>query len=116
MAAAGAELLIVPNADPQEWGAWQHRQHSDMAPLRAVETGLWVARAASSGHSQIIDPAGRVKAELPFGAADVLVGDVELASPGTPYVAIGWLLAPLCLAFTAAFLVWVLAARFGKIV
>lgn len=115
LAVAGAELLVVPNADPFEWGAWQHRQHSDMAPPRAVETGLWIARAASSGHSQLIDPGGRVRAELLFGDSEVLTGDVELGSPGTFYVALGWLVAPLALALTAAFAVWAAAARFGKL-
>ncbi|MEK7767197.1 MAG: nitrilase-related carbon-nitrogen hydrolase, partial [bacterium] len=35
--ANGAELLLVPNLAPQYWGPWQHRLHSAMAPLRAVE-------------------------------------------------------------------------------
>ncbi|MBI5201369.1 MAG: hypothetical protein HY925_07270 [Elusimicrobia bacterium] len=115
MASFGAEALVVPNLDPREWGPWQHRQHSDMAPLRAVETGLWIARAASSGHSQLIDPGGRVRAESSFGAESVLTGDLEFARASTVYTRIGWLLAPVCLALAGAFLVWAAAARFGKI-
>lgn len=106
MTTEGAEVLVVPNLDPAQWGQWQHRQHSDMSIIRAVESGLWVARAASSGYSQIIDPVGRVRASLPPGAEGVLQGTVWLASSSTFYSAWGWLFAPLCLAVTALALAW----------
>ena len=101
MAGLGARLLAVPNLDPMEWKDWQHRQHSGMAPMRAVESGLWVARAASSGISQVIDPAGRVKAALPSGRSGVLAAKARLKEGGTPYTRLGWLLAPLCMMFCA---------------
>ena len=64
--------------------------------------GLWIARAASSGYSQFVDPLGRVRGSLATGEAGVLSGLVRLAEPGTPYTRAGWLLAPLCLAATLA--------------
>jgi apolipoprotein N-acyltransferase len=76
-----------------------------MALARAVESGLWVARAASSGESQIIDPAGRVTASVPYGASGAAVGTVRLAPGRTPYVLFGWWLVPgtlLALAAAAA--------------
>ncbi|MEK7656457.1 MAG: nitrilase-related carbon-nitrogen hydrolase [Elusimicrobiota bacterium] len=109
MAGLGARLLAVPNLDPMEWKDWQHRQHSGMAPMRAVESGLWVARAASSGISQVIDPAGRVKAALPSGRSGVLAAKARLKEGGTPYTRLGWLLAPLCMMFCAVSLAaWML--------
>ncbi|MCX5794643.1 MAG: hypothetical protein NTY77_04005 [Elusimicrobia bacterium] len=103
----GAQLIAVPNLDPSGWKRWQHSQHSAMAPVRAVESGLWIVRAASSGFSQIIDPLGRVQAALDHMKSDVLTGDVYLREPGTVYSAWGWLLAP---AAFAATLIGLLAA------
>lgn len=94
----GAELLVVTNLDPAEWGKWQHAQHSAMSAVRAVESGLWLVRAASSGTSQIIDPSGRVRARLPALESGVLYGTARLARGGTFYTAVGWLVGPLCMA------------------
>ncbi|MDA8244068.1 MAG: hypothetical protein M0025_08120 [Elusimicrobia bacterium] len=101
MAARGAELLVTPTLDPAEWGDLQHTQHSDMTAARAVETGLWIVRAASSGRSQIIDPLGRERASLPNGARGVLAGEARLRAAGTFYTKAGWLAGPLSLLFTA---------------
>jgi apolipoprotein N-acyltransferase len=108
----GAEILVVPDLDPHEWGAWQHRQHSAMSPARAVETGLWIVRAASSGESQIVDPLGRVRGQLASLKSGTLLGEVRLASAGTVYTRIGWILPKLCLALTAGLLLWLGAALY----
>jgi apolipoprotein N-acyltransferase len=100
LANLGAEVLVVPDLDPLEWGSWEHRQHSAMSAARAVESGLWIARAASSGESQIVDPVGRVVGSLPSGASATLSGTLRLGAARTPYAAFGWLWAPLCLALT----------------
>ncbi len=102
MARRGAQLLAVDSLDPMAWGRWQHLQHSAMAPARAAEEGLWVARAASSGTSQIIDPAGRVRASLGPGTSGVLAGKVWLLVPGTFYSRAGWLFGPFSLLFALA--------------
>lgn len=112
MAKLGAELLAVPNMDPIDWKDWQHRQHSAMAPMRAAESGLWIARAASSGISQLIDPLGRVRASLETGRSGVLTGEVRLARGRTLYVRGGWLVNWLALAAAAAVLcAWALRCR-----
>ncbi len=103
MARQGAQILAVDSLDPEAWGRWQHLQHSSMAPARAVEEGLWVVRAASSGTSQIIDPAGRVRAALGPGTSGVLSGEAWLLAPGTFYSRAGWLFGPLSLLFALAF-------------
>ncbi|TPW19767.1 MAG: apolipoprotein N-acyltransferase [Elusimicrobia bacterium] len=103
LASRGARILAVPNLDPASWGPLQHSQHSGMAPLRAVETGLWVAKAASSGDSMLIDPRGRVTARLGFAGRGVARGTALLSDGGlTPYVAWGWLVVPLSLLALAA--------------
>ena len=102
LASRGARILAVPNLDPVSWGPLQHAQHSGMAPLRAVETGLWVAKAASSGDSMLIDPRGRVTARLGFAGEGVARGTALLAGSRTPYVLWGWVVVPLCLLALAA--------------
>jgi apolipoprotein N-acyltransferase len=54
-------------------------QHFASARLRAVEEGLPVVRAANTGISAVVDPYGRVLAELPLGAQGVL--DSALPTP-----------------------------------
>ncbi|PIU17913.1 MAG: apolipoprotein N-acyltransferase [Elusimicrobia bacterium CG08_land_8_20_14_0_20_59_10] len=112
MARQGANLLVVPNLDPSEWGKWQHLQHSAMAPARAVEAGLWLVRAASSGVSQIIDPLGRVRASLGPDHSGTLSGTVYMLEPGTFYSSLGWVFAPACLALTLLLILAALLRRY----
>jgi apolipoprotein N-acyltransferase len=106
MGAEGAELLVVPNIDPSDWGGVQHAQHSSMSPVRAVESGLWIARAASSGSSQIIDPTGRIRESMPALESGTVLGTVRLRRADTFYARAGWLLPLACLFATALCLGW----------
>jgi apolipoprotein N-acyltransferase len=54
-------------------------QHFAQARLRAIEEGLPLIRAANTGISAIVDPYGRVLAELPLGADGVLDGGLPQA-------------------------------------
>ncbi|MHB0996293.1 MAG: apolipoprotein N-acyltransferase [Elusimicrobiales bacterium] len=100
LAAAGAEILITPTLDPLDWSLLQHEQHSDMSAARAVESGLWLVRAASSGRSQVIDSLGRERASLAGGREGVLAAQARLAPGGTVYTRFGWTLGPAALLFT----------------
>ncbi len=113
VARQGARLLVTPTLDPAEWGELQHRQHSDMSSARAVETGLWLVRAASSGWSQVIDRLGFTRAALPPERRGVLVAAAYAGPGGTFYTAFGWTLAPLCLLLTLAAAAAALRAEFG---
>ena len=59
--------------------------------LRAVEQGLPVVRAANTGISAMIDPYGRVLAELGLGERGVVDGFLPEASPTTTFVNVGTL-------------------------
>jgi len=58
------------------------QQHLQQARLRAIEQGLPLVRAANTGISAMIDPAGRVIASIPLGRAGFT--DVALPSPLKP--------------------------------
>jgi apolipoprotein N-acyltransferase len=66
LAREGAELLLMPTLDEGGWGGTQHAQHALLPRLRAIENRRAVVQAATSGVSQIIDAAGRVRAEVPY--------------------------------------------------
>ncbi len=81
LAREGAQVLVVMTND-----AWFGRtaaaaQHQQIAALRAVETGRWVVRAASTGISSIISPDGRVVARTGLFERTVIAADVRLVSP-----------------------------------
>jgi apolipoprotein N-acyltransferase len=77
-------------------------QHFHQAELRAVEQGLPVVRAANTGISAIIDPYGRVVAELGLGKEGVVDGLLPQALPPTPFARWGRLIEGLVLALAIA--------------
>jgi len=109
----GAGLLLVPTLDAMGWGRAQHLQHAAMTPMRAAETGRFIARAASSGISQIVDPCGR---ELLRTGTEptIAVGMAGMTFHITPYVAWGYLFAPVCLYATLALCVCLAVLRIRR--
>ncbi len=64
-------------------------QHLQQARLRAIEEGLPVVRAANTGISAVIDPLGRIVAQLGLGVEGVLDAGLPAASPPTVYARFG---------------------------
>ncbi|HKB00394.1 MAG TPA: apolipoprotein N-acyltransferase [Methyloceanibacter sp.] len=64
-------------------------QHFHQAQVRAVEQGLPVARAANTGISAVIDPFGRVRAEIGLGEKGIIDADLPKAGPPTLFVQFG---------------------------
>ena len=64
-------------------------QHLQQARLRAVEQGLPLVRAANTGISAVVDPLGRIVAQLGLGLEGVLDSDLPAAIPPTPYARAG---------------------------
>ena len=79
-------------------------QHLSIARMRALEFGLPVLRATNTGATAIIAHSGAVQAQLPYGAAGVLHGNVQGRAGLTPFAwwAARWGLWPLWLMGLAA--------------
>lgn len=87
LAEAGAEVIAVPAAFTVPTG----EAHWDvLLRARAIETGSWVIAAAQAGthengratygHSMIIDPWGRIVAELGGDGPGIAIADIELSA------------------------------------
>lgn len=74
LAKLGAQALIVPTMDAENWGAHEHALHTRVAPVRAAEYGIPVFRVASSGVSQAIDAQGHETARAPYPGEGAMLG------------------------------------------
>ena len=81
----GAELLAVMTNDGWFDGTSGVEQHAAHSVLRAVETGRWVVRAANTGVTMVIDPAGRVSSRLQPRTEAVLVDRAAFVRSSTFY-------------------------------
>jgi apolipoprotein N-acyltransferase len=71
-------------------------QHFSMAVFRAVETRLYLVRAANTGISGIIDPCGRIIAKTNIFQEDALKGYIKFVKIPTFYAEYGDLLVIIC--------------------
>jgi apolipoprotein N-acyltransferase len=109
---AGSQLLTTITNDAwfgRSSAAWQH---FEMASLRAVEQGRYLARAANTGFSGIVDPYGRVLARSALFEQAAINGEVRFLTSRTTYARIGDVFVYACLAATLAALL--LTMRCGK--
>jgi apolipoprotein N-acyltransferase len=100
---------FVNVTDDSWFGPWAGpRQHRLIARVRAIEEGLPIARAANTGISAMIDPLGRITAQLALGQMGVVDAPLPAAGPPTPYVRFGdWLF--FIMLVSAAFAAFLLA-------
>ncbi|HEY2828587.1 MAG TPA: apolipoprotein N-acyltransferase [Thermoanaerobaculia bacterium] len=85
----GADVLVTITNDAWYDGTSAPRQHLNQARLRAVEDDRWLLRAATTGISAWVDPAGRVIQELPMGREGILLAKFATKNTITPYVRFG---------------------------
>jgi apolipoprotein N-acyltransferase len=102
----GSQLLTTITNDAWYGYSSAPHQHFLQASMRAIEQGRYLARAANTGISGIVDPYGRVLARSALFDTTVLNGEVRLLSSLTVYGRIGDLCAYVCLALTLAALVF----------
>jgi len=103
----GAQLLIVPTMDVEDWGRHEHELHSRVAPVRAAEYGIPIFRVASSGISQAVVCDGEViaKTSIP-GNGDIFSAQLKLPLRGS--LPLDRFLAPLCVVATGIILITLL--------
>ncbi len=103
----GAQLLIVPTMDVEDWGWHEHQLHSRVAPVRAADYGIPIFRLASSGVSQAVSGDGCVIAKTSFpGSLDILSAQLRLPARGA--LPLDRFLAPVCTGITAMVLLTLL--------
>jgi apolipoprotein N-acyltransferase len=85
----GAEWLLQVTNDAWFGSFSGPQQHLDQARMRAIETGLPLARAANTGISAMIDPFGRVTASIPLNRPGFVDAHVPAALPPTVYARVG---------------------------
>ena len=85
----GSELLTTITNDAWYGTSSAPYQHFAMASMRAIEHGRYLARAANTGISGVVDPYGRVVAQSAIFEQVGLVDEVRFLNGGTIYTAIG---------------------------
>ena len=78
-----------------------------MASMRAIEQGRYMARAANTGISGIVDPYGRVVQQSAIFEQAGIVEEVRLLTGRTMYSMLGDIIAYVAIVLTAAALVTV---------
>jgi apolipoprotein N-acyltransferase len=115
-ASEGADFVVSLTNEAFTRSAVAHRQLLDMNRFRAIESGVWVVRAATTAESALIAPSGDLVARLPGAGADGADAFGALAAGFTPaaeptlYARLGdWLVALQALLLPAA-----VAGRCGR--
>jgi len=99
----GANILVTVTNDDWYRGTSAPRQHLNQARLRAIEDDRYLLRAATTGISAVVDPAGSVLKEIPMGDKGMIFASFYPRTTITPYVRFGdWFAWVACLAVIIA--------------
>jgi len=85
----GADVLVTITNDAWYDGTSAPRQHLWQARLRAIEGDRYVLRAATTGISAFVDPAGQVIESIPMGRDGIIYAKFQPRTSETPYVRFG---------------------------
>jgi apolipoprotein N-acyltransferase len=102
----GSQLLTTITNDAWYGHSSAPYQHFLQATMRAIEQGRYLARAANTGISGIVDPYGRVIQRSRIFERTVMVGEVRMLQVSTVYGKIGDLFAYICAGLTVAALLF----------
>jgi apolipoprotein N-acyltransferase len=99
---AGSELLTTITNDGWYGHSSAPYQHFALASMRSIEQGRYLARAANTGISGIVDPYGRVVLQSAIFEQVTLVDEVRFLTGRTIYSVIGDAIAYVAIALTAS--------------
>ena len=103
--AGGSQLLTTITNDGWYGQSSAPYQHFEMASMRAIEQGRYLARAANTGISGVVDPYGRVVRRSDIFEQEGIVAEVRLLTGRTIYSVIGDAVAYLSIILTVGVLV-----------
>jgi len=109
--AAGSELLTTVTNDGWYGHSSAPYQHFELASMRAIEQGRYLARSANTGISGIVDPYGRVLVKSGIFEQAGMVGEARFLTGRTVYSLVGDVIAYVAVALTAVALVVVRRRR-----
>jgi apolipoprotein N-acyltransferase len=112
--AAGSQLLTTITNDAWYGRSSAPHQHFALASMRAIEQGRYLARAANTGISGVVDPYGRVVQQSAIFEQAGLVEDVRILTMRTIYSRIGDVIAYLSMAVTVLALLFIRRVRFAE--
>jgi apolipoprotein N-acyltransferase len=101
----GSELLSTITNDAWYGESSAPYQHFAMASMRAIEEGRYMARAANTGISGVVDPYGRIVEQSAIFEQIALVDEVRFLTVRTIYSRFGDAIAYIAMAIVAAGLV-----------
>lgn len=107
--ARGSKLIVNLTNDAWYGDSAAPHQHLEMARWRAIENRRYILRAANSGISAIIDPAGRVCASTGLMKQDTCLGRFDFVSYRSLYTRAGDVFAALCAIISFLLLTYSLA-------
>lgn len=107
----GAELLTTITNDAWYGESSAPFQHWELASMRAIEQGRYLARAANTGISGVVDPYGRAVVKTGVFEEAAITAEVRFLTERTVYATIGDAVAQLSLAVAGLTALWLLATR-----
>ncbi len=107
----GSSLLVNLTNDAWFGHSSAPYQLLAMTRFRAIENRIWIARAANTGISALISPAGNVTLAGPIFESVQLSGVVGLGAEVTFYTRFGDVFAYICLLLSGFFLVFLILRR-----
>jgi apolipoprotein N-acyltransferase len=96
--AARSEILLTVSNDTWFGKSFGPQQHLQMVRMRALESGRWMIRGTNNGVTALVDPFGRITAQIPSFELATLHGSVVPMQGTTPYL--NWRLWPLAIVST----------------
>jgi apolipoprotein N-acyltransferase len=103
------EATLLVNVSNVAWfgDSLAPSQHLQISRMRAIETGRTMLRATNTGMTAIVDPHGKVVAQLPQFIEGILSGEAQGYSGATPYVRWGnYPTVVACIALVAALVLY----------
>lgn len=111
---AGADFLVIITNDAWFGTTTTTSQHAAVAVLRAVENRTWVARAANTGISMVIDPYGRVVEKRGMKVSATINATIYPLEEKSFYTKCYWLFPGAIISLAVALIIWTIVTAFRE--